>query len=115
MPATPRIEGAFHVPLSALLTTHASQRMSGRGLSTAAVTAALMFGRLIHVRGAQIHAVGRKEVEALRREGIDISRYEGVQAVCSPGGTAILTVYRNRDFRGLRPSGPRRRACRRRR
>ena len=84
------------------LTVHASQRMNARGISHAAVQATLRHGRIVHVRGAAIHAIGRKEISRFRQHGIDLSRYEGIQIVCSPDGT-ILTVYRNRDFRGLRP------------
>ena len=84
------------------LTMHASQRMNTRGIPESAVRATLMHGRVVHVRGAVIHAIGRKEVSRFQQRGIDLSRYEGVQIVCTPGGT-ILTVYRNRDFRGLRP------------
>lgn len=40
-------------------------------------------------------------------EGVDLSGVEGVQVVCSRDG-AILTVYRNKNFRGLRPRGGRR-------
>lgn len=91
-----------------MLTPHASERMTTRGLSPTAVAAAVAYGRVIHTRGADIHVIGRKEVETLERDGIDLSRYEGVQVVCSPEG-AVLTVYRNRDFRGLRPRYGRRR------
>lgn len=81
---------------------HAWQRMSGRGLSPDAVRQVIDFGRLAYVRGATIYAVGRKEVERFKRRGIDLSDVEGVQVVCSDRGV-IMTVYRNRDFRGLRP------------
>lgn len=84
------------------LTKHARERMGARRLSPEAVETALDHGRIVRVRGAEIYAVGRREVEKLSRDGIDISRFEGVQVVCSPQG-AILTVYRNRDFSGLRP------------
>lgn len=98
--------------LGTVLTKHASERMYTRGLQPGAVAAALAYGRVIHIRGADIHAIGRCEVELYERDGIDLSRYEGVQVVCGPEG-AILTVYRNRNFRGLRPRrgrqhGPRR-------
>ena len=83
------------------LTMHASQRMHARGISEAVVQAALEHGRVVHVRGAVIHAIGRKEISRHRRRGIDLSCYEGIQIVCAPDGT-VLTVYRNRDFRGLR-------------
>lgn len=102
-------EGAHHEPV---LTKHAAERMSTRSLPATAVAAAIAYGRVVHIRGADIHAIGRREVECHEREGIDLSRYEGVQVVCSVGGT-ILTVYRNRDFRGLRPRHGRRRSNRR--
>jgi len=89
------------------LTTHARQRMGARRLPKDAVRAVLEHGRVIHVRGAAIHAIGRKEISRSRRQGIDLSPFDGVQVVCSPDG-AVLTVYRNRDFRGLRPRRRRR-------
>ncbi|MGK3982515.1 hypothetical protein WME99_05730 [Sorangium sp. So ce136] len=92
------------------LTHHARQRMLHRGLKLEAVGVALLYGRVASVRGAVIHAIGRKEVRFYAREGIDLSRYEGVHVVCSSDG-AILTAYWNHDFRGLRP-GPRPRAPR---
>ena len=76
--------------------------MRERWISDAAVRATLEHGRIVHVRGAVIHAIGRKEITRLRRRGIDLSHYEGIQIVCAPGGT-VLTAYRNRDFRSLRP------------
>ena len=57
---------------------------------------------------AAIYAIGRKEVERLGRSGVDVAEYEGVQVVCTPDSSAILTVYRNSDFRGLKPRGGRR-------
>lgn len=84
------------------LTRHAWERMSGRGLSPAAIRLVLNYGRAAHIRGATIYAVGRKEVERYRQGGIELSPVEGVQVVCTDSGS-ILTVYRNRDFRGLRP------------
>jgi hypothetical protein len=101
-----------HCRLPRILTKHAAERMSTRSLHTPAVTAAIAYGRVVHIRGAQIHAIGRREVGWCRRDGIDISRFEGVQVVCSADGT-ILTVYRNSDFSGLRPRGSRRRYRRR--
>ena len=86
----------------ARLTMHASQRMTARGITETAVRAVLDHGRIVHVRGAAVHALGRKEVRCFRRRGIDLAPYEGIHIVCTPDGT-ILTVYRNQDFRGLRP------------
>jgi len=84
------------------LTQHAWERMSGRGLSPTAISLVLDYGRAAQIRGAIIYVVGRKEVERYRQDGIELSPVEGVQVVCAESG-AILTVYRNRDLRGLRP------------
>jgi len=85
-----------------VLTRHARNRMAARRLAVAAIRAALEFGRVAYVRGARIHAIGRKEIDRYRRIGLDLAQFEGVQVVCGHDG-AILTAYRNRDFRGLRP------------
>jgi hypothetical protein len=84
------------------LTRHAWKRMYARGFSPDIVDMVLCYGRVAHVRGATIHAIGRKEVEHYQREGVDLSPAEGVQVVCSYDD-AILTVYRNRSLRGLHP------------
>ena len=81
---------------------HAWQRLNGRGLSLGAIRRVIGFGRIMYVRGAVIYAVGRKEIERFAPDGIDLSDLEGIQVVCSDSGV-IMTVYRNRDFRGLRP------------
>lgn len=84
------------------LTRHAWERMGCRGFSPAKIRRVLRYGRIVHVRGATIYAVGRKEVEFFATKGVALSDVEGVQVVCSDCGS-ILTVYRNRDFRGLKP------------
>lgn len=112
MEAAAAVHPAVHRQPNTTLTKHAVERMSRRGLPSAAVSAALDYGRVVHIRGADIHAIGRREVERYEREGMDLTRYEGVQVVCSPEG-AVITVYRNHDFRGLRPRHCRRRSHRR--
>lgn len=89
-------------PFGYVFTHHAKHRMGSRRLPPEAINAALCYGRVVFTRGAEIHAIGRKEVLAWAREGIDIADYEGVQVVCTSEGV-VLTVYRNRDLRGLRP------------
>lgn len=84
-----------------ILTLHASERMRSRGLRVDAIAAAMQHGRVIHIRGADIRAIGRSEVQWGRRYGIDLSCYQGVQVVCGSDG-AVLTAYRNSDFRSLR-------------
>jgi len=89
-----------------VLTQHAHQRMGMRGFSSADISLALAYGRKIHVRGAAIYAVGRKEISQCAEFGIDLSDLEGLQVVCANDGT-VMTVYRNRDFRKLRPKSRR--------
>ena len=84
------------------LTQHAQQRMDVRGFSSADVNQVLAYGRRVHTRGAIIYAVGRKEISLCESFGIDLSNLDGLQVVCSTDG-AVVTVYRNKDFRGLRP------------
>lgn len=105
------VQNEAHVGVGRLLTRHASERLIKRGLCLAGVDAAMTYGRLVHIRGADIHAIGRKEVERFEQDGVDLSPYEGLQVVCSSDGD-VLTVYRNRDFRGLRKLHRRRRARR---
>ena len=76
--------------------------MNARRLSCEVIDAALTYGRVVHARGAAIHLIGRKEVERLSRAGLDVEAYEGVQVMCTPDDAAVLTAYRNRDFRGLK-------------
>lgn len=88
------------------LTKHAYERMVTRSIPRIALEAALEFGRCVEIRGAQIFAIGRKEVEEYRREGVDLREFEGTQVVVTTSG-AVLTVYRNSDFRSLRTRGRR--------
>jgi hypothetical protein len=86
------------------LTQHARKRMCARRITLDGIRAALDYGRVFYTRGATIYVLGRKELEQCRRNHLDISRWNGLQVVCSGGGT-ILTAYRNESFRGLRPRG----------
>lgn len=95
-------------PIPLPLTKHAQVRMHQRRLSNEAVNMVMTYGRVARVRGAETYAIGRKEIKRYLAEGKDLSRFEGVQVVCSSDG-AILTMYRNKNFRGLRPRGGRRR------
>ncbi|MBL9042735.1 MAG: DUF4258 domain-containing protein [Myxococcales bacterium] len=88
------------------LTAHAHHRMRARGVSQTALQAVLIYGRMAYVRGAEVYAIGRKEVRRYAREGMDLSRFNGVQVVCAPDGR-ILTVYRGRHLKGLRSGASR--------
>lgn len=83
------------------LSKHAYERMVTRSISRAAIEAALEFGRCVEIRGAQIFAIGRKEVEKYGREGVELREFEGTHVVVTASG-AVMTAYRNSDFRSLR-------------
>ena len=68
--------------------------MCARRITLDGIRAALDYGRAVYTRGAVIYVLGRKEVKQCRRNHLDISRWNGLQVVCSGGGT-ILTAYRN--------------------
>jgi hypothetical protein len=76
--------------------------MDARSISGEALRSALKYGRTSWTRGARVYAIGRKEVQYYRAHGIDLARFEGIHVVESADGT-VITVYRNRDLRGLRP------------
>ena len=90
------------VPPVHRISWHAKTQMDARSLSADALCSAVKYGRTSWTRGARIYAIGRKEVRHYRRQGIDLSRFEGIHVVESAEGT-VITVYRNRDLRGLRP------------
>lgn len=92
----------------ASLSNHAWRRMNARRLSADDVVMVMAYGRVVYVRGAAIHTIGRQEVRRYARQGVDLADHEGIQVVCSPDGV-IMTVYRNRDLSRLRPQGGRRR------
>ena len=98
-----------------VLTNHALMRIGARGIPLRAVEATLLLGSVFRVRGAKIHALGRKDLLGHEKSGIDdMAAYEGTQVVCTPDGKFVITAYRNRDFRGLRPRGRRMESARRR-
>lgn len=91
---------------SQVIPPHARMRMMARRISETALSAVIDYGRVVYVRGAKIYVIGRKEVTKFLRQGVELADYEGIHVVCSTEGV-ILTTYRNRDFRGLRPRGRR--------
>lgn len=99
------LNGTVRMGSGSAITDHAWQRMTSRGLSDEAVEAVLTYGRVAHTRGAEIHALGRREVELYRSQSVDLSPFEGIQVVCVPNNGVIMTVYRNHDFSSLRKDG----------
>jgi len=99
--------GTFHDDsLDFQITTHARERMSARSIPVELVDMVLSYGRVMHASGAAIYVVGKREVVRFRSQGLRLERCEGVHVICSPDG-ALLTVYRNHDFSGLREKGRR--------
>jgi hypothetical protein len=84
------------------MTHHALIRIGARRLPYCAIAAALTFGRLLYIRGAQVYVVGRREVQEAGDQVAWLAQYIGVHVVCGDGGR-IITAYRSRDLRSLRP------------
>jgi len=82
-------------------TNHAMERGRDRCLSDSAIDAALTYGRMVHQRGADIYAIGRRDLGVCLNRRLDLGAYEGTHVVCTRQGV-ILTVYRDRRLRGLR-------------
>lgn len=89
------------------LMAHAWSQMGRRKVPAYAVEAALTLGRRVHVRSAVIHALGRNEVSKARRQGLNLSEWEGLQVVVLVATGAVATVYRNRDLSSLKAQGSR--------
>jgi hypothetical protein len=89
------------IRLSMGFSTHSLDRMSRRRIAPGFAHTTMAIGREIHVRGATVYFIGREEVAREKRAGTDIRSLEGLCVVCSREGI-VLTVYRNRQLRGLR-------------
>jgi hypothetical protein len=70
--------------------------------SAATLDIVVSFGREVHARGATIYVIGRKEIHAGHQHAIELSELDGVHVICDRQGR-VLTVYRNRDLRDLKP------------
>ncbi|HDS29947.1 MAG TPA: DUF4258 domain-containing protein [Firmicutes bacterium] len=81
---------------------HALVRMQNRGVPFEGIWAAMEFGECSHIRGAVVYAIGRKEVALAKGEGFDLEKYMGIHVVCGEDG-GIITVYRNRHMKDLKP------------
>mgnify|MGYP003593857412 CR=1 FL=1 len=94
-----RDEGTDHqIPLS----EHAYQRMHARRISCRLVDLTIAYGRVSHVRGATLYAVGEKEIGNARKQGIDLQTCNGLHVTCAKDGT-VITVYRNHSLKDLKP------------
>lgn len=90
------------------VTDHARARMAQRGVRPHQVGAVLSFGRRTYTRGAEVYVIGRREVEAAQRHGVDLRGLDGLHVVCT-ANDVVLTVFRNKQLQ-LRDSKYRRHA-----
>lgn len=94
------------------LTRHAWSRMGGRSISPDAVAMVLDYGHLVREKGAAHYVVRRKEVKRYKRQGIELAAFEGIHVLCSAGEEVVMTAYRNKNMKSLRPVMRRRRGRR---
>lgn len=85
------------------LSEHAIKRMAQRAINETQIQLALEHGRLIHSRHARFYVIGRKEVQKLRRDGLEVGILEGLQVVVGEKSNAVMTVYKNKNLRKIRP------------
>jgi hypothetical protein len=97
-----REEDSIHVIPGLTNSKHAELRESQRGISPKKILLAYKFGRIIHARRATYYVIGIKEIDKYGLIEPELKAMNGVQLVTSLNGT-LLTVYRNKDLRKIRP------------
>jgi hypothetical protein len=85
------------------LTKHANQRMSQRGIHLKQVLGVLKYGRIIHSRRARFYVLGKRDVDDLAKQCIDVRDIENIQVLVDEKSNVILTAYKNKNFRQIRP------------
>lgn len=91
-------------------TAHAELRMQQRGIAPRLIELVLRYGRTIYARGLAFRVIGHKEVERFARDGIDLTRAEGIHVLVETDGS-VITAYRNHDLRKIRPGKRRHAVC----
>tara|TARA_R110002124_G_scaffold232843_1_gene397899 strand:+ start:426 stop:752 length:327 start_codon:yes stop_codon:yes gene_type:complete len=82
---------------------HAKLREDQRGITEKQITLAFQYGRIIHARRATYYVVGKKEIDKHSAVEPALKEMNGIHLVVSSNGT-LLTVYKNKDLRKIRPS-----------
>jgi hypothetical protein len=85
------------------LSEHACSRMNQRCIDKRSLKAVLSFGRVIRSRGACFYVIGKRELHHLQKTGVDIYRLENTQVVVDEKSSTVITVYKNNNFRKIRP------------
>lgn len=86
--------------LAPVFSRHALLRMQQRTISHAMVESVMLYGREVRGHDTVIHVVGRRDARCWRMRGVRLDHLEGIHVVCSGDGV-VITVYRNREFRGV--------------
>ena len=89
--------------LQFLLSDHLLQRMQQRAIRENAIVAALSLGRIIRSRGACFYVIGKRDLNSFRQCGVNLERLENMQVVVDAKTNTVVTVYKNNNFRKIRP------------
>jgi hypothetical protein len=85
------------------LSFHAEKRMYQRSITLDQIQKVLEYGRMIHSRRARFYVIGHKEIKRMEILGLDVVGLENIQVVVDEKSSLILTTYKNKDFRQIRP------------
>ena len=98
------MSAAINLSTETAISHHAYKRMAQRGLSMEQVSLVLTYGRKVHARRAIFYVIGKKEVARLGHKLPELAALEGIQVLVNADNEVVLTVYRNHDFRQIRPN-----------
>ena len=85
------------------LSEHACSRMNQRCIDKRSLKAVLTFGRVIRSRGACFYVIGKRDASQLQAMGINVQGLENTQVLVDERTSTVLTVYKNNNFRKIRP------------
>ena len=92
------------------VSNHAQRRMDMRGINQKTIDLVLKFGREVRTRGALFYVIGKKEIHQFYKQEPLLKDMEGIQVLTTKDGV-IITTYRNKDLRQIRPDHRRLRHC----
>jgi len=76
------------------LSDHARKRAKNRSIPENAVETCLSWGRQVRqVGNDEVHFIGRKEIEAAKKQDVDLSDYDGLAVVTSKDGVVITIMW----------------------
>ncbi len=95
---------AMRVKAGFRMTKHAAERCQQRCVSGEGMTALLEFGQSYHAgAGAKAYFLGTRAVEAaLKRYGVDLSRWKDVAIIVSPDHAIVTVQHVDRPKRSWR-------------